>query len=90
MHEPVDVVKAIMAGADAVQLVSTLLRHGPSRLAYLRAELEKWTKAHHYDSLAQFKGAAALVDHGDRPGFERADYLGVLQSWSADHLRLAD
>jgi dihydroorotate dehydrogenase (fumarate) len=90
VHEPVDIVKAIMAGADAVQLVSTLLRHGPSRLAYLRAELEKWMKAHHYESLAQFKGAATLVEHGDRPGFERADYLGVLQSWNADHRPLAD
>ena len=90
VHEPIDVVKAIMAGADTVQLTSTLLRHGPSRLTYLRAQLEKWANAHHYDSLAQFKGAAALAAHRERPGFERADYLGVLQSWSGDHLRLAD
>ena len=36
VHEPIDVVKAVMAGADAVQLTSTLLRHGPSRLTHLR------------------------------------------------------
>ena len=90
VHEPIDVVKAVMAGADAVQLTSTLLRHGPSRLTYLRAEFEKWANAHHYDSLARFKGAAALAAQRDRPGFERADYLSVLQSWSGDHLRLAD
>jgi dihydroorotate dehydrogenase (fumarate) len=88
VHEPIDVVKAVMAGADAVQLTSTLLRHGPSRLTYLRAEFEKWANAHHYDSLARFKGAAALAAQHDRPGFERADYLSVLQSWSGDHLQL--
>ncbi len=90
VHEPIDVVKAVMAGADAVQLTSTLLRHGPSRLTHLRTQFENWAEAHHYGSLLRFKGAAALASRGDRPGFERADYLSVLQSWSADHLRLAD
>src|SRR4029077_200258 len=29
VHEPIDAVKAVMAGADCVQIVSALLKHGP-------------------------------------------------------------
>ena len=37
VHTVIDAVKAIMAGAHAVQLVSALLKHGPQYLATLRA-----------------------------------------------------
>jgi dihydroorotate dehydrogenase (fumarate) len=86
VHEPVDVVKAVMAGADAVQLTSTLLRHGPSRLTYLRTQLEKWCESQHYDSLSRFKGSASLAERGGLARFERAEYLSVLQAWNADHM----
>jgi dihydroorotate dehydrogenase (fumarate) len=82
VHEGTDVVKAVMAGADAVQITSALLRHGPSRLAFLRAEFEDWLERHRYESVAQLKGAADLT-RALRPGsIERSDYLSVLQSWS--------
>ncbi len=90
VHEPVDIVKAVMAGADAVQVTSTLLRHGPSRLTYLRSQLEKWCEAHGCDSLAGIKGSASLARHGAGARFERAEYLSVLQSWNRDHVPLAD
>jgi dihydroorotate dehydrogenase (fumarate) len=83
VHEPIDVVKAVMAGADAVQVVSTVLRHGPSRLTYLRTQLEKWCEAHAYTSLAQFKGAARLHSPAGEPtGFGRDAYFSVLSSWN--------
>jgi dihydroorotate dehydrogenase (fumarate) len=85
VNEPTDVVKALMAGADAVQVVSTVLRHGPSRLTYLHTQLEKWCGAHHYDSLGAFKGSArpALPLNGPT-GFGRDAYLSVLGSWTLD------
>jgi dihydroorotate dehydrogenase (fumarate) len=85
VHEPIDVVKAVMAGADAVQITSTLLRHGPSRLTYLRNQLEMWCESHRYDSLARFKGSASLAEHGGLARFERAEYVSVLQAWNANH-----
>jgi dihydroorotate dehydrogenase (fumarate) len=85
VHEPVDVVKAVMAGADAVQVTSTLLRHGPSRLTYLRSQFEKWCESHHYDSLERFKGSASLAEHGGLTRFERAEYVSVLQAWNTEH-----
>jgi dihydroorotate dehydrogenase (fumarate) len=81
VHEPIDAVKAVMAGAHVVQLVSTLLRHGPSRLEYLRTQFEAWAVAHSYGSLRELRGAVSLIRHGDPARFDRAAYASVLDSW---------
>lgn len=86
VHEPVDVVKAVLAGADVVQITSTLLRHGPSRLTYLRNQLEDWCESQHCDSLAAIKGVAGLARQGGLSRFARDEYVSVLQSWNRDHL----
>jgi dihydroorotate dehydrogenase (fumarate) len=84
VHQPLDAVKAIMAGADAVQLVSTLLRHGPQRLAWLRQEVVHWCEAHRCETLAELRGVASVAARGDPARFERAAYVSVLQSWKPD------
>jgi dihydroorotate dehydrogenase (fumarate) len=85
VHEPIDVVKAVMAGAHVVQLVSTLLRHGPARLGYLRAAFEAWGDAHGYSSIEALRGAVNLTGRGDAGRSERSAYVAVLQSWTRDH-----
>lgn len=81
IHTVEDVVKAVMAGADAVQVVSALLRHGPGHLAVLRTGLERWLIAHEYESLAQMRGSMSLRRSPSPAAFERGNYLKVLQSW---------
>ncbi len=81
VHSGLDVVKAVMAGADAVQVVSCLLRRGPEHLAVLRAELETWLEEHEYDSLAQMRGSLSLERCPDPAAYERANYIEILQSW---------
>ncbi len=82
VHEPVDVVKAIMAGAHSVQLVSTLLQHGPERIGVLLAGLREWMEQHDYDSLDQMRGSMNLRRCPNPHAFERANYVHVLQSWN--------
>jgi dihydroorotate dehydrogenase (fumarate) len=81
VHNSLDAVKALMAGADAVQLVSTLLRHGPEQLTNLRRDLALWLEEHEYDSLAQMKGSMSLLRSPAPGAHERADYMTILQSW---------
>jgi dihydroorotate dehydrogenase (fumarate) len=78
---PLDAVKALMAGADAVQVVSLLLRRGPGELAALRAGVARWLEEHEYDSLAQARGSMSLARCPDPHAYERANYIQVLQSW---------
>lgn len=86
VHTVTDAVKAIMCGANAVQMVSALLERGPSYLTTLRGELAAWLEQHEYDSLQQMHGSMSLVKCPDPRAFERANYMHVLQSWQGASL----
>ncbi|HKI01127.1 MAG TPA: dihydroorotate dehydrogenase-like protein [Thermoanaerobaculia bacterium] len=81
IHTSLDAVKAVMAGADAVQVVSALLRHGPEQLSSLRRDLALWLEEHEYDSLEQMKGSMNLLRCPNPAAHERANYMTILQSW---------
>jgi len=85
VHTVRDVLKAIMAGADGVQVVSELLHHGPRRLSQLRQELEQWLEEHDYHSLAQARGSMNLKHCPDPAAFERGNYLAVLHGWRPEN-----
>ena len=82
VHGAQDVIKAVMTGAHAVQMVSALLRHGPERLALVLAEVSAWLEEHEYESLEQMQGSMNLIRCPDPKAFARANYMHILQSWS--------
>ena len=81
VHTALDVVQSIMAGAHAVQVVSALLKRGPSYLTTLRQELAQWLEEHEYHSLHQAQGSMNLEACPDPMVYTRANYMLVLQSW---------
>jgi dihydroorotate dehydrogenase (fumarate) len=81
VHTVVDVVKAIMAGANGVQMVSALLQHGPAYLKRIRADLARWLEEHEYESLEQMRGSMSLLRCDNPRMYERANYMRILQSW---------
>ncbi len=81
VHTAEDALKAVMAGADVVQVVSALLKGGPERLRKLRQETALWLEEHEYESLAQAKGSLSLLRCPDPGAHERANYMQILQSW---------
>jgi dihydroorotate dehydrogenase (fumarate) len=87
VHEPADAVKAIMAGADCVQVVSALLKHGPGYLARLRDDLAGWLDVHGYESVKAIRGCMSLAQSPTAEMFERGNYVRILQAgaWPAAH-----
>lgn len=81
VHSALDAVKAVMVGADGVQLVSEILKHGPNRFRELRARMSEWLEAHEYHSLAQMHDSMNLANCPDPGIYERANYMRVLNSW---------
>lgn len=81
VHTGLDAIKAIMAGAHAVQVVSALLRHGPEHIATLRKEISDWLEDHEYESLRQMQGSMGLLRCPDPRLYERVNYMHILQSW---------
>ena len=83
VHTCIDAVKAVMAGAHAVQMVAALLLHGPSHLAKIRRELSHWLEVREYESLEQAQGSMSLLRCPNPEAFERGNYMKILQTWRA-------
>jgi dihydroorotate dehydrogenase (fumarate) len=81
VHRPEDALKAVMAGAHGVQVVSAVLRRGVNAIGEIRSGLEKWLTEHEYESLAQAQGSMNL-SHSPNPGlYERGNYIRILQRY---------
>jgi dihydroorotate dehydrogenase (fumarate) len=83
VHGAGDVLKALLAGADAAMMASALLRHGPSHLRVVEAELAGWLEEREYESVEQMKGSLSQDAVPNPDAFERANYLRTLRSWSS-------
>lgn len=78
VHTGVDVVKAVMCGAHAVQMVSALLRNRPEYLVTVRDELKSWLEKHHYESIREMRGSMNKERTPERAMLERVNYIRVL------------
>ena len=83
VHTGDDVVRAVLAGADAVMTTSAVLRHGPSVLPMFVRALTAWMEEHEYRSVTEMKGSLAQRNVPNPDAYERTNYLQVLHSWSA-------
>lgn len=57
VHTGEDVVKSLLAGANNVQLCSTLMLNGLGRIGEINDFITDWMKRHGYVSVGQFRGA---------------------------------
>jgi len=81
VHTAEDLVKALMAGARAVQVVSAVLQKGPTVLRRMLDELTVWMQENEYAAVRLMQGSMSLMRCPDPHAFERANYMRVLQSW---------
>lgn len=81
VQSPAEVVKYVLAGADAVMTTSALLKHGVTYLRALVDGLAEWMADQGYASVAQMRGAMSQQNVTDPEAFERANYVRILQSW---------
>lgn len=81
VHDPLDAVKAVLAGADVVQIVSALLAAGPRRLTVIRDGFERWATEHGYSTVDEIRGRLNLARTMATDVFERGNYIQSLQLW---------
>jgi dihydroorotate dehydrogenase (fumarate) len=82
VHSGLDVLKAMMAGANIAMLTSALLKYGIDHLRTVRAEMETWMEEHGYPALQVMRGSMSMSRVGDPSGYERANYMRVLRSYA--------
>jgi dihydroorotate dehydrogenase (fumarate) len=80
---PDDGIKAILAGADAVHLVSAILRHGAPYFGVMRDGLRRWMESNEIASVAAMRGRLSLAGTEAPDAFERGQYIQTLSSWSS-------
>ncbi|MDA3912122.1 MAG: dihydroorotate dehydrogenase-like protein [Bacteroidales bacterium] len=73
-----DVVKMMLSGADAVQVVSAVYKHKPQHIAKMLKEIDDWMDAHNYSSLDDFRGKLSQKYVKDSRIYKRAQYVGLL------------
>jgi dihydroorotate dehydrogenase (fumarate) len=73
-----DVVKMILAGADAVQIVSTLYKNKISHLKTMLEEIGVWMKEKEYESLDEFRGKLSSKNTTNPYTYKRAQYIDLL------------
>ena len=81
VHTPLEIVKYVMAGADAVMTTSALLVNGIPYLAQLVTGLAEWMGARQYASVAQIRGSMSQGRVADPTAFQRANYIRILESY---------
>jgi dihydroorotate dehydrogenase (fumarate) len=72
------VVKYLLAGADAVMTTSALLRHGPGHLGTLIAGLEHWLDENGFSSVAAMRGLKNATHGQNAAELLRTDYVKSL------------
>ena len=84
IHNHIDLLKAMMAGARVGMVASELLQNGTQRIGEILTELRQWMETNEYPSIQKMQGSMSHK-HIDNPStFERANYMKVLQSFSPD------
>ena len=73
-----DVAKMILAGADGVQVVSTLYRNNLSQIGTIVEELGSWMDSKGYASLDDFRGRMSRKHSPDPWAYKRAQYVQLL------------
>ena len=83
VHTGLDAAKVLLAGADVAMMTSALLRHGPGHLTQVERELVAVLDEHDYASVTELRGSMSRRAMPDPAGFERANYIRTLASWSS-------
>jgi len=73
-----DVVKMILAGADCVQVVSTIYKNKISYISNILSDIESWMASKKYKSLEDFRGKLSNKSINDPFVYKRAQYVDLL------------
>lgn len=77
-----DIARLILAGADCVQVVSSIYRNKPEYVKTMLEDLEAWMKAKNYNKISDFKGKLSNKALNDPFIYKRAQYVDIIMKSS--------
>jgi len=85
VEDPEQVLKYLLAGADAVMTTAALLRHGPQHMKTLLTGMSSWLSARDIESLDEIRGLLSQHRFTNPNSFGRASYVKMLQDYATLH-----
>lgn len=83
IYNATDVIKMILAGADVVQIVSTIYRNQPSVVSDILMDVNRWMDEKGYKTLGDFRGKLSRKNLKDPFTYQRAQYVDILMKSEA-------
>jgi len=78
IYEGMDIIKMILAGASAVQSVSTFYHNGVDYATTMLKEVEEWMDRKGYDNIEAFRGKLSSKTINDPFVYKRAQYIDMI------------
>lgn len=80
-HTGHDAAKALLCGADVIQVTSAVLEHGPAHVGTMLEQLRGWLGETGYVSSDEARGVLAMGTAPDAHMWERLNYIRLLDGW---------
>jgi len=77
-----DVIKMVLAGADCVQVVSTIYLNQPEVISSMVSEIEIWMDSRGYKTMDSFRGKLSVKNSKNQLPYHRAQYIDFMMSTS--------
>jgi len=75
IHDGKDLVKMLLAGASAVEIVSTIYKSGNARIGEMIQYLEHWMMKNKYSSIREFRGKFSYKKTENPAAYERVQFM---------------
>lgn len=80
-HSGHDAAKALLCGADVIQVTSAVLEHGPRHVGAMLNTLRAWLAETGYVSSDEARGVLPIASTPDAHVWERLNYIRLLDGW---------
>jgi len=84
VHDGASVVKELLAGADAVQVVSSLYKQGIEYVGEMLDDLRSWMERHNFEKIEEFRGKMSQVNSPNPAEYERVQFMRYFEGKKYD------
>jgi dihydroorotate dehydrogenase (fumarate) len=70
-----DVIKQLLVGADAVQIVSAIYKHGPNFINTILNQIKEWMQQKKFNKISDFKGKLNMENSKNASVYERIQFM---------------
>ena len=82
IHDGSAVIKQLLAGANAVQIVSAIYKHGGEKIGEMLHDMKSWMAKHGFNSIDDFRGKLSQGKSDNPAAFERVQFMKYFRGYT--------